>query len=799
MVNIHRVIIRQLQKYAIVFLAFSPVLLAVWCCADASVPDVKESQLAPIADMVDQAIKNRKTPGAVVVIGNKSGVYYSRAFGYQSVEPAKVAMTEDTIFDIASLTKVVATSTAVMQLVEKKKIRLDDPVAKYWPAFRKNGKSLITVRQLMTHYSGLRPDLRDAYSWKGYSTALKKIIAERPQCQPGSCYEYSDINFEILGELVQRIAGQRLDKYCRRNIFDPLGMRDTGFGTSASALIRTAPTEHRQGKLICGEAHDPTCYAMGGISGHAGLFSTATDLSLFARMMLNGGTLGKARILRADTVEQMTLPQSPRGKSRLRGLGWDIEPPFASNAGELSPVGAYGHLGYTGTALWIDPITQTFIIVLTNRVHPAGQGDVKDLRAGIKALVSANLGPIAPATILDKRPSLATFFISKGSSSSEVDNSSRILTGIDILRRDKFVLLAGKTIGLITNHTGVDSTGRRTVDLLSSAPGVKLKAIFSPEHGIDGTIDAKVASSRDGKTGLPVYSLYGVTLRPTDLMLEGIEALVFDIQDIGVRFYTYISTMGYAMESAAKKNIPIYVLDRPDPITASVVQGPVSDSIAAKSFTSYFLMPVRYGMTAGELAQMFNAEYRIGADLHVIKMSGYRREQWYDETGLKWINPSPNIRSLLEATLYPGVALIEGANVSVGRGTATPFELLGAPWIDAGKLASYLNARAIAGVKFEEAEFTPISSNFKKRRCYGVRIVLIDRLLFDPVYMGVEIMSALHRLYPKDFDLNDTLGLVGSRSVLDDMRRGHDPKSIALSWQSQLEKFRQTRAKYLLY
>jgi len=709
-------------------------------------------------------------------------------------------MTEDTIFDIASLTKPIATATAVMQLVEKRKIRLDDPAAKYWPAFGRNGKSRITVRQLLTHYSGLQPDLSLKPKWQGYRAAMSRIVAEKPVEKPGSVFIYSDINFEILGEIVRRVSGLPLDKYCATNIFRPLGMKDTGFRPSFALQSRIAPTEYRGGRQLCGEVHDPSCYNMGGVSGHAGLFSTASDLSIFARMMLNGGTLGETHILKAGTVDQMTLPQSPPGKSRLRGFGWDIEPPFASNSGELPPVGAYGHLGYTGTALWIDPITQTFIIVLTNRVHPAGHGDVKDLRAAIKAVVSAGMGPVSTSRMLERRFLLAPFFGRReGVVPDALRDQGRTLSGIDVLSRDKFAILAGRNVGLVTNHTGVNSTGTRTIDLLFNAPGIRLKAIFSPEHGIDGTIDAKVASSKDGKTGLPVYSLYGITVRPTDAMLEGIEALVFDIQDVGVRFYTYISTMGYALESAAKKNIPIYVLDRPDPITASVVQGPVSDSIAAKSFTSYFPMPVRYGMTVGELAQMFNAEYRIGADLHVIKMSGYCREQWYDETGLKWLNPSPNIRSLLEAILYPGVALVEGANVSVGRGTATPFELLGAPWIDAGKLASYLNARAIAGVKFEEAEFTPVSSNFKKRRCYGVRIVLIDRLLFDPVYMGVEIMAALHRLYPRDFDLNDTLGLVGSRSVLDDIRKGRDPKSIALSWEKRLEMFRDTRAKYLLY
>jgi uncharacterized protein YbbC (DUF1343 family) len=358
--------------------------------------------------------------------------------------------------------------------------------------------------------------------------------------------------------------------------------------------------------------------------------------------------------------------------------------------------------------------------------------------------------------------------------------------------------LAGRRVGLITNHTGFDSTGRRTIDLLNNAPGVRLKAIFSPEHGLTGTADSKVSSSRDSKTGLPVYSLYGAVKRPSDEMLAGLDALVFDIQDAGVRFYTYISTMGYAMEAAAKNGIPFYVLDRPNPITASNVQGPVSDA-DLKSFTSYFPLPVRHGMTVGELALMFNAEYRIGAKLHVIRMAGYDRSKWYDETGLAWINPSPNLRSLTEASLYPGVAMAEGANVSVGRGTPTPFELIGAPWIDAVKLAEYLNNRAIAGVTFNRVDFTPESSNYRNRLCHGVRIAVTDRRVLDSAFMGIEIVSALYRLYPNDFKLDATLGMVGAKWIIDDVRDGIDPRNIVLKLKKPLADFLAIRAKYLLY
>jgi uncharacterized protein YbbC (DUF1343 family)/CubicO group peptidase (beta-lactamase class C family) len=761
-------------------------------------PLLNENNLAPITAIVEKAISDGKTPGAVILIGNAGQVVYRKAFGYSSIEPKKIAMTEDTIFDIASLTKVVATTTAMMQLVENGKLRLDAPAAKYWPAFKKNGKARITIQQLLTHYSGMRPELRMNPKSRGYKTAMNKIIAERPIHPPGRIFTYSDINFEVLGEIVRRVSGQPLDKYCDKHIFKPLGMKDTAFKPSTALKSRIAATEYRRDKMLCGEVHDPSCYNMGGIAGHAGLFSTADDLSIFARMMLNAGGLGSVKILKPKTVDQMTTPQSPPGTNRLRGLGWDLDAPFASNVEEMFPVGSYGHLGYTGTELWIDPVTETYIILLTNRVHPAGGGDVKTLRAEIKKVVSDALGPLSNNQILNNRPSLAVYFLKEKPIKYDSTDTGRLRTGIDVLHSERFSALAGMRIGLVTNHTGIDSEGRRTVDLLYHAPGVKLKAIFSPEHGLDGTADKKIPSSRDRITGLPVYSLYGKSKRPGNQMLKGLDALVFDIQDAGVRFYTYITTMGYAMEAAAKKGIRFYVLDRPNLITASFVQGPVMDK-DLKSFTGYFPMPVRHGMTVGELARMFNAEYRIGAKLTVIKMSGYRRTQWYDETGQVWVNPSPNLRSLTEATLYPGVAMVEGTNVSVGRGTAEPFEVLGAPWIEAERLSSYLNKRNIPGVQFMPVDFTPKSSSFENRLCHGVRIVLTDRQVLDPAFLGVEIASALYRLYPRDFKLDDTVDLIGAWWVLAAIKEGEDPCDIALRWQKPLDRFLERRAKYLLY
>ncbi len=774
--------------------------------AAGSEPGLDAQKLAGIPAVVNQAIAQGKCPGAVVLIGHRGRVVYRAAFGHRSLVPTVTPMTPDTIFDMASMTKVIATTTAIMQLFEQGKIRLDNPVADYWPAFGENGKEHITVRELMTHYSGLAPDLELKTDWSGYETAMQKIVDERPLYPPGTRFLYSDINFETLGELVHRISGEPLDVYCAQHIFKPLGMKDTSFRPLEELHVsreRIAPEQYEygdHGPLLWGVVHDPTARRMGGVAGHAGLFSDVDDISIFAQMLLDGGTYHGVRILSPLTVAKMTSPQTPPDAMAVRGLGWDLDSPFSSNRGELFPVGAYGHTGFTGTSIIIDPVTQTYLIILTNRVHPDGRGNVVSLRAQLATLVASALGPLSNRQILNSRKSLTGYYeLMQGYRVSGYRNG-KVETGIDVLESEDFRPLRGLRVGLITNHTGRDAAGRSTVDVLAHAPGVKLVCLFSPEHGLwgRGAEGARVNSTTDPATGLPVYSLYGKVERPTPQMLRGLDALVFDIQDVGVRFYTYITTLGYTMEAAGKSGLKYYVLDRPDPITGAAVEGPVMDA-DLHSFVGYFPLPVRHGMTVGELAEMFNHEKHLGVDLHVIRMRGWQRTDWLDETGLEWRNPSPNLRNLTEEVLYPGVAMVEGSDVSVGRGTDTPFELLGAPWINAQRLAEYLNKRRIQGVRFLPVTFTPRSDRFQGQACHGVQIVLLDRQALDSPELGVELASALHRLFPKNFELDKTLRLVGSRQVLDEIRGGKDPRRIAYLWQENLEQFRALRRHYLLY
>ena len=758
------------------------VAAALLTPAPASAQALQPGPLSEIPRVVEDAIRAGQTPGAVVLVGSQGQVVFSRAFGRTANGPKPRPPAADTLYDIASLTKVVATTPAILQLVEQEKIGLDDPAVKFWPAFRGHGKERITVRELLTHYSGLRPGLLMKPAWSGYEAALKKIAEDKPAQPPGSQFIYSDLNFIVLGEIVRRVSGESLDAYCRRHIFEPLEMKDTGFKPAKPLHRRLAPT--MEGSF--GVVHDPDTRRMGGVSGPAGLFATADDLARFAQAILDPDRAPRGPILSPASVELMTAPGSPAGKLPARGLGWAIHSP-SGNWSEMLPAGTFGHKGFTGTLLWIDPETRTFLIVLSNRVYPDGEARTETLRDQVFSLVVQATGRPAPID-----PS------GKNSPPANGNLPVRVMTGVDVLAAQKFAPLSGKRVGLITNHTGLDAVGRRTIDLLARAPGVKLAAIFSPEHGLSGKVDKKVASGRDASTNLPVYSLYGKTLRPSPEMLKGLDVLVFDVQDAGARFYTYMSTMGYAMEAAARKGVEFIVLDRPNPISASRLEGPPMDP-DLRSFTGYFPLPVRHGMTLGELARMFNGEKNMGVRLRVIQMQGYRRDMWFDETGLAWVNPSPNLRSLAQATLYPGVALCEASNVSVGRGTDAPFELIGSPWIKAEELAAYLSGRQIPGVEFEPATFTPGGHLFEGETCQGVRIVLQDRGQLDAVGLGIEILVALRRLYPGMFQLDPALLMVGSRTVIRAIADGLPPESIVASWQPQLDEFRRLRTTYLLY
>jgi uncharacterized protein YbbC (DUF1343 family)/CubicO group peptidase (beta-lactamase class C family) len=753
--------------------------------------------------IIQQAIHERQIPGAVLVVGHNGQVIYRRAYGDRALEPRRETMTLDTIFDLASLTKVIATTTAVMQLVEQGKVRLNDPVAKYLPEFSQNGKEDITVRQLLTHYSGLDPDLDLRTAWEGKETAYRMAFAERPEDAPGSKFSYSDVDFIVLGALVERVSGEGLDEYAARHIFARLKMMHTRFVPPVAWRAKIAPTQYDENEhMLRGVVHDPTARRMGGVAGQAGLFSTGDDLAKFAQALLNGG----GGILSAQSVEKMTRPEQPPSAPVLRGFGWDIDSPFSSNRGDLLPVGGYGHTGFTGTSMWIDPTTETYIILLTNAVHPRGKGNAIALRSKVATAVAAALLLSTSEQEALRWQSITGYNEAQSAARRMGTRNGTVKNGIDVLETHGFDVLqvAGrkKRVGLLTNQTGVDAEGQRTIDVLVHAQGVSLEAIFSPEHGVTGTLDTTdINSSKDATTGVPVYSVYGATdaaRRPSLDVVKNLDAVVIDLQDAGVRFYTYETTLGYFLEAAHKAGIEVIVLDRPNPITGSFVQGPVSDA-GRENFTNYWTVPVRHGMTMGELAKMFNAERNINARLTVVPMEGWQRGDWFDSTGLAWVNPSPNLRSVTEAALYPGVALIEGTNVSVGRGTDTPFELVGAPWINSRELAAYLNARGIAGVRFVPVTFTPTASNYAGQKCEGVNVVLTERNALDAPELGIELAAALQKLYPTDYEMELMAELLVNQAAYLGLLAGRDPRRIAQDWQEGLEKFEAVRKKYLTY
>ena len=765
----------------------------------------------------------------MVLVARKGGLVWRKAYGSRVVDPAREDMTTDTIFDVASLTKVVATATSIMILVERGKVRLSDPLSNYIPEIKSDGREGITIETLLTHRAGYAPDFDLKERWTGYDEAIKRLVQEPLRNAPGARFVYSDINYIALGEVVHRVSGMPLDEFARRNIFVPLGMRDTGFRSNAKLLPRVAPTEKRRGQLsylgdkptgletdadkwLRGEVHDPTSYRMGGVAGQAGLFSTADDLAVYCQMILNGGQFRAVRILSPLSVAEMTRPRIVSEPAWTRGLGWDINTSFSTNRGDLFPLGSFGHTGFTGTSLWIDPASNMFVVFLSNRVHPDGNGDVASLRSRVASIAAGSVTDLAMVARARLQlmeyyervtSDLARFTASREQAlamSAHVNNpaGAKVLTGIDVLERDGFKQLNGLRVGLVTNHTGRNRTGRSTIDVLHKAPGVKLVALFSPEHGIRGAADDKVSDSKDEQTGLPIFSLYGETRRPTPDQLKAVDALVFDIQDIGTRYYTYIATLGYVMEEAAKAGRPVFVLDRPNPIGGVEVEGPIADADRL-SFTSYHRIPVRHGMTIGELGKLFNGERKIGCDLRVIEMSGWKRSMWLDETNLTWVNPSPNMRSLTEATLYPAIGLLETTNVSVGRGTDTPFELVGAPWIDGQQLAAYLNSQRIAGLRFVPVRFTPSTSVFKGEECGGVNIIVTDRSRFVPVLSGMEIAVALRKLHPTEWKIDSYLRLLVNADTLERLKRGDSARDIVRSWSGALDEFRAARAKALIY
>ncbi len=892
--------------------------------AEAQTPDPTRPDFALVSTLINDAIAQHKLPGAVVQIGHNGQIAFEQAYGNRKLagEPGQDGqpspaepMTEDTVFDMASLTKCIVTATAIGQLYEAGKLDFDAPVERYLPAFNPSHdpqRSLVTLRLLLTHFSGEAPDvdLKDPWGLAAPDRAegIRRALTTPLASTPGTKFVYSDINFILLGTIVETLSGERLDDYAREHIFVPLGMVQTGYhafdrscgpvrhlganvvstynphmgrllvkcpaNSWSPANPDIAPTAHDDegtpatnpdfGQLLRGTVHDPTTRRLGGVAGHAGVFSTAHDMGLFAQALLDrlagrpsSFPLKSSTLLLLSTPEQpghnpgqiaaanaaegaavaagekpatgdptLIAPNYPAVKGQpLRGFGWDIDSGYSKPRGRVFPIGSFGHTGFTGTSLWLDPGSDTYVLLLANAIHPHPGPAISNLRGEVASAAAQAL------TLYSSSAETQQNQIKLGAPSPAQPTASSTLTGLEVLQATRFAALqnaappqAALSLGLLTNQTGRDTTGRRTVDILAidlpkTIPNARLATLFSPEHGIFGQQDTEhLNAETDPATGLHVTSLYGPhdsDRRPMHAQLKDLDAVVIDLQNAGVRFYTYDAVVGYFLEAAAAEKktynhaLRIVILDRPDLIGGTAVEGPVSDP-GLESYTNYMPLPIRYSMTIGELARYINGVKQLGAELTVVPMQGWQRADFYDATGLPWINPSPNLRSLAAAVLYPGVALLEMTNVSVGRGTATPFELFGAgqnasapAWFHADEVAAALNARDIPGVHFEPTTATiaddPNHYPFHGQTIPAVHLVTTDRTLLNSPELGVELLYTLHRLYPAEFQLAKAMRLVASQTTMDRLARGDDPRTISAGWQAALETFQAKRQPFLLY
>jgi uncharacterized protein YbbC (DUF1343 family)/CubicO group peptidase (beta-lactamase class C family) len=728
------------------------------------------AQLArEVSIAVERAIAAGEVPGAAVVVGRGDEQLLRAAFGSRALEPRE-AVTLDTLYDLASLTKPIATATSVMKLVERGSLELQASVARVLPEFGAQGKDAITVEMLLLHTSGLVADNPLADYVGSQDDMWSRICALEPRSAPGTKFTYSDVGYIVLGRLVERVDGRSLDRFASEELFAPLGMVDTTFRPGEALRERCAPTERRDGAWMRGAVHDPRAFALGGVAGHAGLFSTADDVARWCRMLLAGGELDGVRVLETRTVQAMLTPRVLPDGAGSRTLALDCHTSYSGARGEIFPRGAsFGHTGFTGTSLWLDPASLGYVVALSNRVHPDGKGETRELRRAVADAAARALRETDP-----------------------------VLVGADVLARESCARLRGRKVALLTNRTGRTSRGVRTIDLLASADGVELVCILAPEHGLGARAEGAIANEIDRPTGLPIHSLYGTTRKPTPEMLAGCDTLVVDLQHVGTRIYTYDSTLAYAMESAGSLGLRVVVLDRPDPLALAQPQGPLADPDRL-DFTSNRPVPLAHGLTLGERARLEREHFGVACELEVVACEGWRRSMRWAETGLEWQDPSPNLRNDTQVLLYPGIALLEATNVSIGRGTDQPFERFGAPWIDGVVLARALNARRIEGLELLPLRFTPSASTFRGESCGGVQVVVTDRSKVRAVEAGLAIARTLRDLFGTAFEFERVDRLLRDRETYAALSSGMRIEDIAASWTKDLAEFEAAAAKVRLY
>lgn len=672
---------------------------------------------------LEQAVRAADAPGAVAWVGNAEGCLFQGAAGLRQRIPDPVPATLDTVYDLASLTKVVATTTATMLLWESGRLDLDAPLTTWLPY---PTLGIFTPRHLLTHTTGLPPGRPLHLEVDNYDDAIARIAQTASDWPPGTRRRYSDLGFMLLGKVVEAAAGQSFESYCRRRIFGPLNMQRTGFNPDPRFRDQCAATEQCpwRGRVMQGEVHDENAWAIGGVSGHAGLFSTAEDLARFSRGMLD------SRILRQETMAEMLklthVPSYP-----WQGLGWKVDPWRDGSEGYLPFRRAFGHTGWTGTCLWVDFDSGLHAILLSNTCHPSrAHRDNRTLRRVFFTAVHAHYAP----------------------------EKSNAHTGLDRLVWDEFSAIRGKRIAVLTHQAAVDQLGRPMLDVLALAPDVQVKRIYSPEHGLRGQAEAgaKVTSQAGA---VPVISLYGERTQPTQDELRGVDMFLVDLQDIGARFYTYIATMRACMAACADARVPLLVLDRPNPLGNAIVEGPMPEKTG--SLVCAAEVPTRHGMTIGEMALFFwsTAFNRKGFEVRLLTVDGWPNTLRAEALPQPWTPPSPNIPTAETALVYSGTCLFEGVNLNEGRGTESPFLLIGAPWLDTAAVLAAVAADAPPGCALEAVEYTPrviegkaSSPRYKGERCAGIRIRVTDAGALRPFTLAVALLQAIQARHQGTFE-----------------------------------------------
>lgn len=735
-----------------------------------------EEELYDLSVFMDSEIENG-FPGAVLLIAQGGQVVYHEAFGYKqkyngSEEVPYIPMTTDTLFDLASLTKAYSGALSSMKLVNDGLLSLETPINDY----NQDYNSQINLGHLLSHTSGMTSYYRffdpkytsdqDNYSINR-TTTMSYIPSLDLAYEPGKGQGYSDIGYMALTDIIEKASGLTLDQYAKEHIYDPLNLSQTLykpytlFGTDVFAAterngntrdLRYEWPDVRTHTLI-GEVHDELCYySMNEVSAHAGLFSTADEVAIMAQTLLNRGGYGDLELVSRGIVDSFTSPSTYYDRY---GYGFDIasHPRNYYRYGLLTSDSAYGKTGWTGTISLIDPEYDLVVVLLTNKRH-APYEDGNFITAEMEAARYGSVMTRIYEHLLDQSSSYIA-------SEDKTSNKSTVTTGLGIDQFDPS-LFDNQSVGLICNTTSMSSNGMATLDTFNTQ--TNLTAVFAPEHGLEAQMAAGEQVTDSTYDHLDVYSLYGSTKKPTSNMLADIDVMAFDIQDVGVRYYTYIYTMIYSMEACAENNIPFVVYDRPNIMGEHVFGNAINEDYS--SFIGDYNLHTVYGLTIGELAHYINDTYDIGCDLTVVEMSDYYY-QYYEDTGIEFIAPSPNMRTLDTALLYPGTCLIEGTNLSEGRGTDYPFQTIGAPFINPYRLADTLNELGLEGVEIIPTSFIPHSSKHTDKLCYGVHIKVVDPYVVNPIEVGIGLMYTLEVLYGNDIEYRSHLNALAGLDLIE--------------------------------